>query len=95
MRFFRIKELEHIWNTGLRNDDHPAFGEAREEIGKGAVRNNMGAGEFELLLTRCLNNYDAGGRESVFHFDNATCQSRRREHWVIAVDVTEGRRLRR
>ena len=29
MRCFRIKELEHIWNTGLRNDDHPAFGEER------------------------------------------------------------------
>ena len=57
--------------------------------------NNMGAGMFELFLTHCVNSYDAGGRELVPHFDNATCRSMRHEHWVIAVDVTEGRRLRR
>ena len=55
----------------------------------------MGAGKFDLLLTHCLSNYDAGGRELAFHFDNATCRSRRREHWVSEVEVAEGRRLRR
>ena len=91
---FRIKELEHISNTGLQNDEHPAFGEAIEKIGKWAERNNMGEEKFELFLTHCVNNYDAGGREMAFHFDNAKCRSRRRERWVSEVDATSGRRLR-
>ena len=95
MRGFRIKELEHIWITGLRTDDRPALGAEKEKIGQGAVRNNMGAEKFELLMAHCLRNYDAGGREVAFHFDNATCRSRRHEHWVNEVEVTEGGRIRR
>ena len=50
MRFFMIKELDQIWDTGLQNDDRPEFGEEREKIGKGATRNDIGGEKFELLL---------------------------------------------
>ena len=67
----------------------------RESRQMGRRKTTWGAGEFGLLMTHCLNNYDAGGGELAFKFDNATCRSRRHARWASEVAVTEGRRLQR
>ena len=56
-----MEHTDHIWNTCLQNDDHPAFGEDREKIGNGPVRNNMGGEKVDLFPTQFLSKYDAGG----------------------------------
>ena len=48
IRCFTIRELGRIWNTGLQNDDHPAFGEAGGQR-KATVRNNIGGVEVRAF----------------------------------------------
>ena len=74
--------MQHVWNTGTRTEGHPALFEAKERIGRGGVANNMGAPKFEKLVRHLIATYDTNGKKLAIHFDNASCHSRRSDHWA-------------
>ena len=82
MRCFRVPELHRVWNTGTRTEGRPALFEAKGSVGRGKVASNMDALKFEKLVSRIIATYDTNGEKLSIHFDNATCHSRRSDHWA-------------
>ena len=55
----------------------------------------MGALKFGKLVNHIIASYDTNGKNIEIHFDNATCHSRRSDHWASPQEVPEGRLAQR
>ena len=95
IRWFRVSELHHVWNTGDKTEDRRALCDAKERFGERTTRNNMDALMFGRLLMHLCDTYRSGGAKLVRQFDNATFHSRRSDHWVSHIEVGGGRLAQR
>ena len=55
----------------------------------------MDAVKFERLLRHLCDTYRSDWGKPARHFDDATCHSRRIDHWVSIIEVSEGRLAKR